>query len=110
MADLPHNGRMFESLHTWATPYGGLSFLYITFLAVASLIALLVMKARLSTFTLKRFIRLGALIALPLSFIAMEMGEGNWAVAVVAIVWAIIVAIVCYNESAQRTATTTTKK
>lgn len=107
MAHLPHNGHMFESLHTWAAPYGGLSFLYITFLAVASLIALLAMKQRLSSFTLKRFIRLGALIALPLSFIAMEMGDNQWAIAVVAIVWAVIVAIVCQNEVAKRP---TTKK
>ena len=101
---------MFESLHTWAAPYGGASFLYITCLAIASLIALLVMKPRLSTFFLKRAIRLGALIALPLSFIAMEMGEGHWAVAVVAMVWAVVVAIVCQNEVAQRPAAPITKK
>lgn len=102
MPRLPHNGHMFESLHTWATPYGGSAFLYITFLAVVSLIALLALKARWSVFTLKRCIRLGALIALPLSFISMEMGEQQWGVAVVAIVWAVMVAIVCQNEVAQR--------
>lgn len=102
MYDLPHNGRMFESLHTWAAPYGGSSFLYISFLAIASLIALLALRPRLSTFTLKRCIRLGALIALPLSFISMEMGAQHWAIAVVAIVWAVIVAIVCQNAVAQR--------
>lgn len=93
---------MFESLHTWAAPYGGSAFLYITFLAVASLIALQVMKPRLSTLTLKRFIRLGALVALPITLISMELGENNWAVAVVAMVWAVIVAIVCQNAVAQR--------
>ena len=102
MAYLPHNGHMFESLHTWAAPYGGSAFLYITFLAVASLIALQVLKARWSTFALKRCIRLGALIALPLTFISMEMGEQQWGVAVVAIVWAVIVAILCQNEVSQR--------
>lgn len=102
MANLPHNVRMLESLRTWATPYGGDAFLYITFLAVASWIALLVMKQRLSTFTLKRMIRLGALIALPLSFVSMEMGDNNWGVAVVAMVWAVLVAITCQNEASQR--------
>jgi glycerol-3-phosphate acyltransferase PlsY len=103
----PHNGAMFESLHTWAAPYGGSAFLYIAFLAVASWVALLVLKPRLSTFTLKRFIRLGALIALPLTFISMEMGEGQWGLAVVAIIWAVLVAIVCQNEVSRRD---TTKK
>ncbi|MGN1056120.1 MAG: hypothetical protein ACI4QS_05340 [Comamonas sp.] len=93
---------MFESLRAWATPYGGDAFLYIFLLAVASLIALWVLKPRLKTFTLQRMIRLGALIALPLTFVAMEMGDNHWGVAVVAIVWAVIVAIVCKNETARR--------
>lgn len=93
---------MFESLHTWAVPYGGSSFLYIAFMAIASLVALLALKSRWSTFTLRRCIRLGALIALPLTVISMQMGEQNWGVAVVAIVWAVAVAIVCQNEVVQR--------
>ncbi|WP_455555106.1 hypothetical protein [Comamonas sp.] len=93
---------MFESLRTWATPYGGDAFLYITLLAVASLVALVVMKPRLSTFTLQRLIRLGALVALPLTVIAMEMGDNNWGVAVVAIVWAVLVAITSKNEITRR--------
>ena len=99
---LPHNVHMLESLNTWAAPYGGMAFLYITFLAVASLIALVVMKQRLSTFTLKRMIRLGALIALPLTVVAMELGNNNWGMAVVAIIWAVVVAIVCHNEASKR--------
>ena len=69
-----------ESLRAWATPYGGDPFLYISLLAIVSLVALLLLKARLSAFTLNRFIRLGALIALPLSFVSMEMGDNNWGV------------------------------
>lgn len=88
---------MLESLRTWATPYGGDAFLYITFLAVASLIALVVLKDRFSTMLLQRFIRLGALIALPLTVIAMEMGEQHWGVAAVAVVWAVVVAIISKN-------------
>ena len=68
---------MMESLRTWATPYGGDPFLYISLLAIVSLVALLLLKARLSAFTLNRFIRLGALIALPLSFVSMEMGDNQ---------------------------------
>ena len=93
---------MFESLRTWATPYGGDAFLYISLLAIASLIALLALKERLSSFTLKRFIRLGALIALPLTVIAMQMGENHWGVAAVAVVWAVLVAIVSKNALQQR--------
>lgn len=89
---------MFESLRTWATAYGGDAFLYIGFLAIASLMGLLFIKPRLSSFTLRRLIRLGALMALPLTFISMEMGENNWGVAIVAIVWAVLVAIVCQRE------------
>ena len=101
---------MLESLRTWAIPYGGDVFLYISFLAVASLVALFVLKPRLSTFTLNRMIRLGAVIALPLTLIAMEMGENNWGVAVVAIVWAVVVAITCKNEVNQRTPAPTPSK
>ncbi|MBP7647569.1 MAG: hypothetical protein KA751_12530 [Comamonas sp.] len=93
---------MFESLRTWATPYGGDAFLYITLLAVASFIALVVLKQRLSTFTLNRLIRMGALVALPLSFVSMEMGDNNWGIAVVAIVWCVLVAIICKNETSKR--------
>jgi len=94
---------MLESLRTWATPYGGDAFLYITFLAVASFVVLLLVRQRLSTFTLNRMIRLGALVALPLTFMAMEMGDNNWGVAVVAIVWAVLVAITCKSTVNQRT-------
>ena len=97
-----HNERMFESLRTWATPYGGDVFLYISVLAVASVVGLQLYKQRLSSFTLQRFIRLGALIALPLTIIAMEMGEQHWGIAVVAIVWAVAVAIISKNALALR--------
>lgn len=93
---------MFEPLRTWATPYGGDAFLYISLLAIVSLIALLVLKERLSTFILKRMIRLGALIALPLTVISMQMGENHWGVAAVAVVWAVLVAIVSKNALQQR--------
>ncbi len=93
---------MLESLRTWATPYGGDAFLYISFLAVVSVIALLVLRDRLSTVLLQRFIRLGALIALPLTVISMQMGEQHWGVAAVAVVWAVLVAIVSKNALQQR--------
>ena len=99
---LPHNVRMFESLRTWATPYGGDAFLYVLFLAVASLVALLALRSRLSTFALQRMIRLGALIALPLTVVAMELGDNHWGLAVVAIVWAVLVAIISKNAITQR--------
>lgn len=93
---------MFESLRTWATPYGGDAFLYIGLLAIVSLVALYVCKERLSTFMLQRMIRLGALIALPLTVISMQMGDNHWGVAAVAVVWAVLVAIVSKNALQQR--------
>lgn len=105
MADLPHNAGMLEPLRTWAAPYGGDAFLYITLLAVVSFIALLAMRHKLSTFTLRRFIRLGALVALPLTFVSMEMGENNWPIAVVAMVWAVLVAITSHHTASQRNET-----
>ena len=105
-----HNGGMLESLRTWATAYGGDAFLYISFLAVVSLVALVAFKDRLSTLLLKRFIRLGALIALPLTVIAMELGENHWGVAVVAMVWAVIVAIISQNAVAARNTGSKTPK
>ena len=96
---------MLEPLRTWATPYGGDAFLYITLLAVVSFIALLAMRHKLSTFTLRRFIRLGALVALPLTFVSMEMGENNWPIAVVAMVWAVLVAITSHHTASQRNET-----
>ena len=93
---------MFESLRTWATPYGGDAFLYVACLALLSLLALLAFRPRLSSFWLRRLIRLGALIALPLTFVSMEMGEQHLGVAVVAIVWAVLVAIICQRTVMQR--------
>ena len=101
---------MLESLRTWATAYGGDAFLYISFLAVVSLAALVACKDRLSTALLKRFIRLGALIALPLTVIAMELGKNHWGVAAVALVWAVIVAIISQNAVTARTQAKTIKK
>lgn len=99
---MPDNLCMFESLRTWATPYGGDAFLYITGLAILSLAALLAFKHRLATLILQRMIRLGALIALPLTLVSMEMGDQHWGVAAVAIVWAVLVAITCKNETTRR--------
>lgn len=104
---------MFESLRTWATPYGGDAFLYISFLAIASLVALLAFKDRLSTVLLRRFIRLGALIALPLTVLSMEQGEHGgqpWGIAVVAMTWAVIVAVVSQKALQARTQPAATKK
>ena len=97
------NRPMLESLRLWAAPYGGDAFLVLTVMAVLSYGALLHFKARLPVATLRRFIRLAALIALPFSVLAMEMptpaGEGSHlGLAVLAIVWCVVVGITCKNE------------
>ncbi|MNW05144.1 hypothetical protein D3C71_2013480 [compost metagenome] len=74
----------------------------LTLLAIASYGLLLFYKARLSETQLRRSIRLAALIALPLSFIAMEMGANNWGIAVLSFVWCIVVGITCKNEITRR--------
>jgi len=93
---------MMENLLTWSAPYGGETFLLLTLLALASYGLLLFYKARLSETQLRRSIRLAALIALPLSFIAMEMGTNNWGIAVLSFVWCIAVGITCKNEITKR--------
>lgn len=93
---------MLESLQLWAVPYGGNAFLYLTVLAVASVVALITLKARLDTALLRRFIRLSALIALPLTLVSMEMGEQHWGIAAVAVVWCVIVGILSKNEITRR--------
>lgn len=93
---------MIENLRTWSAPYGGETFLLLTLLAIASYGLLLFYKARLSESQLRRCIRLAALIALPLSFIAMEMGANNWGIAVLSFVWCIVVGITCKNEMNRR--------
>lgn len=94
---------MLESLQTWAAPYGGDAFLYLTVLAVGSYVALLYFKARVPTARLRRFIRLAALVALPFSILAMETGGGqNLGIAVLALVWCVIIGITCKNEMTRR--------
>ena len=93
---------MMENLLTWSAPYGGETFLLLTLLELASYGLLLFYKARLSETQLRRSIRLAALIALPLSFIAMEMGANNWGIAVLSFVWCIAVGITCKNEITSR--------
>ena len=94
--------RMMESLRTWSAPYGGETFLLLALLACASYALLLFYKARLSNSQLRRCIRLAALIALPLSFMAMEMDRDNWAIAGLSFVWCIVLGITCKNEITNR--------
>lgn len=93
---------MMQTLSTWSAPYGGGTFLLLALLAIASYGLLLFYKARLSESQLRRSIRLAALIALPLSFVAMEMGANNWGIAVLSFVWCIVVGITCKNEITRR--------
>ena len=93
---------MMQTLSTWSAPYGGETFLLLALLAIASYGLLLFYKPRLSETQLRRCIRLAALIALPLSFVAMEMGSNNWGIAVLSFVWCIVVGITCKNEITRR--------
>ena len=102
MPHLPDNACMLESLRTWAVPYGGDAFLYLTVLAVASYLALLRFKAIVPTARLRRFIRLAALVALPFSVLAMETGSQNLGIAVLSLVWCVIIGITCKNEMTRR--------
>ena len=87
---------MLESLRTWAVPYGGDAFLYLSFLAVASYLALLRFKERVPTPRLRRFIRLAALLALETD------GGQNLGIAVLALVWCVVIGITCKNEMSRR--------
>lgn len=93
---------MMETIRTWSAPYGGETLLLLTLLAIASYGLLLFYKTRLSESQLRRCIRLAALVALPLSFVAMEMGSQNWGIAALSFVWCIIVGLTCKNEMTRR--------
>src|SRR5258708_15077677 len=68
---------MLESLRAWSAPYGGDLFLWVATLSLISYIALWWFKSRLSTNQLRRVIRLSALVALPLSWLAIQQGENH---------------------------------
>src|SRR5256885_13041498 len=73
---------MLESLRAWSAPYGGDLFLWVATLSLISYIALWWFKSRLSTNQLRRVIRLSALVALPLSWLAIQQGENHLAAAI----------------------------
>lgn len=93
---------MMQTLSTWSAPYGGHTFLLLALLAIASYGLLLFYRARLSQAQLRRSIRLAALIALPLSFVAMEMDSNNWGIAMLSFAWCIVIGISCRNEINRR--------
>src|SRR5256885_9228387 len=68
---------MLESLRAWSAPYGGDLFLWVATLSLISYIALWWFKSRLSTNQLRRVIRLSALVALPLSWLAIQQGRSE---------------------------------
>ena len=93
---------MNESLTTLAAPYGGAPFLAITALAVLSLGVLWRIKTRLSTAQLRRAMRITALLALALSWVAMQQGESFLATALLVLLWGILLAVICAREITRR--------
>ena len=93
---------MLESLRAWSAPYGGDLFLWVATLSIVSYIALCVFKPRLAAGQLRRIIRLGALVALPLSWLAIQQGEDHLAAAIVPLVWCVVTGITCAREIARR--------
>jgi hypothetical protein len=93
---------MLESLRAWSAPYGGDLFLWVATLSLISYIALWWFKSRLSTSQLRRVIRLSALVALPLSWLAIQQGENHLAAAILPLVWCVVLGITCAREMARR--------
>ncbi|WP_254787878.1 MULTISPECIES: hypothetical protein [Delftia] len=93
---------MLESLRAWSAPYGGDLFLWVATLSLISYIALWWFKFRLSTSQLRRVIRLSALVALPLSWLAIQQGENHLAAAILPLVWCVVLGITCAREMSRR--------
>lgn len=93
---------MLESLNTLAAPYGGMLFLWLTVLAVVSLGALWHFKSSMQTATLRRLMRMAGLMALAVSWFAMQQGESYLATALLVLLWGILVGVSCAREIRQR--------
>lgn len=93
---------MLESLRAFSAPYGGDLFIWVALLSVVSYIALWYFKSRLSASQLRRVIRLSALVALPLSWLAIQQGENHLAAAILPLVWCVVLGITCAREISRR--------
>jgi hypothetical protein len=51
---------------------------------------------------LRRVIRLSALVALPLSWLAIQQGENHLAAAILPLVWCVVLGITCAREMGRR--------
>ena len=85
---------MLESL----APLGGHLFILIGTLCLVSYLALLWFKARMSAPQLRRTIRVAALIALPVSWFAMQQGESYLTAALLPLAWCVVVGITSARE------------
>ncbi|MGE8319632.1 MAG: hypothetical protein ACN6O3_12870 [Comamonas sp.] len=93
---------MLESLRAWSAPYGGDLFLWVALLSLISYLVLWRFKSRLSAAQLRRIIRLAALVALPLSWLAIQQGENHLTAAITPLVWCVVLGITCAREIARR--------
>ena len=93
---------MLESLNTLVAPYGGMLFLWLTVLAIASLAALRHFQPRMPTALLRRLMRIAGLMALGISWFAMQQGERYLATALLVLLWGILVGISCARAIRQR--------
>ena len=93
---------MLESLNTLVAPYGGMLFLWLTVLAIASLAALRHCQPRMSTAQLRRLMRIAGLMALVISWFALQQGERFLATALLVLLWGILVGISCARAIRQR--------
>lgn len=93
---------MLESLNTLVAPYGGMLFLWLTVLAIASLAVLRHFQPRMPTALLRRLMRIAGLMALGISWFAMQQGEHYLATALLVLLWGILVGISCAREIRQR--------
>ncbi|WP_245587221.1 hypothetical protein [Comamonas composti] len=93
---------MFQTLSAWSAAYGGAFFLWIAAFCVVSYLGLYGFKSRLSTPFLRRLIRVSALIALPISWLAIQQGESHFAAAMLPLAWCLVLGITCSKEIASR--------
>lgn len=89
---------MLESLRALSAPLGGDLFLLIAAFCLLSYLAFVWWRARMSVPQLRRLIRVAALMALPLSWFAMQQGESYLTAALLPLAWCVVIGISCKNE------------
>ena len=89
---------MLENLRALAQPYGGDALLILSLLALASVGVLLALKRHMAQATMRRMVRVVALVALLGSVLTMQLGSGYYGIALLLLIWGVVSALIFARE------------